>query len=375
MASKPTVTLTLAGDEKKLTDSFANTTAAGDKMVSSVEQDSAKLSSAFDKVGSASKQMGDKVSSTSRDFEDVSKSAEDYAEVSDTVDTRAMGFRDTITGVSDSLKGITDPSLSAEERLLTLGMGVGDLASGFTNLIIPALSSFGSKIAATAAGQWALNAAQTAWNGITIAGAAAMRLLNAAFVASPIGWIVLGIGAVVTAFTLLWNKSAAFRDFFIGMWNGIKSTVGGVVGWIKDAWEGVVGFFTGLPGRIGGALGSLASVAKNAFKGAVNTVVDALNWFLDNTINWLINRVNDISGVIGIPPIPTIPHIPRMHAGGVVPGLPGQESLMLVAGGERVSTSGQGGGGRLIVSGDLDSALARLIMKLVNDGDIRLEAS
>lgn len=373
MASKPTVTLTLAGDEKQLTESFGKTETAGDSMVTSVEQGSAKLSSAFDKVGTASKSMGDKVGSTASDFDNVGRSTEDFADKADGAESKAIGFTDTLSGAQGIMQGLSDQSLSTGDRLAVLGQGVADLAGGFANLVIPAIGSFGSKLAATAAGQWALNAAQTVWNGITVASAAAMRLLNAAFVASPIGWIVLAIGGLVTAFVILWNKSAAFRDFFIGMWNGIKSTVGSVVSWIKGAWDGVTGFFSNLPGRIGSALGALPGIVKNVFKGVVNTVVDALNWFLDHTINWLINRVNDISGVIGIPAIPTIPHIPRMHSGGVVPGMPGEERVMVLQGGETVNTSSQGGGGRVTFAGDLDSGLARIIMKLVNDGDIRFE--
>lgn len=373
MASKPTVTLTLAGDEKKIVDSMANTTAAGDKMVSGIEQDSAKLSSAFDKVGSASKAMGDKVSSSKDDFDNVGRSTEDFADKADGAESKAIGFTDSLSGAQGIMQGLSDQSLSTGDRLAVLGQGVADLAGGMANLLIPMVGGLSSKLAATAAGQWALTTAQSAWNVVTSASAVAMRLLNAAFVASPIGWIVLAIGGLVTAFVLLWNKSAAFRDFFIGMWDKIKATVGAVASWIKGTFDGVVGFFANLPGRIGSALGALGGIAKNLFKGAVNGIVDGLNWFLDHSINWLINRVNDISGIIGIPAIPTIPHIPRMHSGGVVPGLPGQEQLMVLQGGERVSTSGQGGSGTVTFAGDLSDVLAQLIMMLIRTGQIRIE--
>lgn len=369
MASKPTVTLTLAGDEKKLTESFARTESAGQAMVGSVEQGSAKLGSAFDKVGSASKAMGDKVSSSSEDFDQVGRSTDDFVDKADGAESKAIGFTDSLSGMQGIMQGLSDDSLSTTDRLAVLGQGAADLAGGMANLIIPALGSFGSMLASTAAGQWALNAAQTAWNGITTASAAAMRLLNAAFVASPIGWIVLGIGAIVTAFVLLWNKSAAFRDFFIGIWNAIKTAVGVVVDWIKSAWNGVIDFFRGLPDKITGFFRSLGDGIKNIFKGAVNVVIDLLNKGI-GLINSLIHGINNVSGLIGIPAIPDIPKIPRLHSGGVVPGLPGQERLMVLQGGEKVSTSTQGGG-RLIVEGD--GALAQLIMKMIRTGEIRLE--
>jgi phage-related protein len=376
VASKPTVTLTLAGDEKKLTESFERTETAGKAMVDTVEKGSSRLADSFDQVGKASKTMGDKVAASQEGFDEVGRSSEDMVEHADNAESKAIGFTDTLSGMQGVMQGLNDDSLSFSDRLAMLGQGAADLAGGFANLVIPMISSMGEKLAATAAGQWALNAAQTAWTGITTASAVAMRLLNAAFIASPIGWIVLAIGGLVTAFVLLWNKSAAFRDFFIGIWDAIKSAVGSVVGWIVDRWNDIVSFFQGIPKRISDAFGALPGLIKSVFKAVVNTVVDAINWFLNHTINWLIDRVNSVSGLIGIPAIPRIPNIPRMHSGGVVPGLPGQERLMVLQGGEEVTTSGQrGSGGTIAFSGDTDTAVAKMIMGLVRIGAIRLETS
>lgn len=370
MASKPTVTLTLAGDEKKLTDSFARTESAGQTMVSSVEQGSVKLTSAFDKVGTSSKAMGDKVGSSASDFDQVGRSTEDFVDKADGAESKAIGFTDSLSGMQGIMQGLSDDSLSTTDRLAVLGQGAADLAGGMANLIIPALGKFGGMLAATAAGQWALNAAQTAWTGITTASAAAMRLLNAAFIASPIGWIVLGIGALVTAFVVLWNKSAAFRDFFIGIWNAIKTAFGAVIDWIKNVWNGIPGFFKGVVDTVGKVFSGIGDLIKNAFKTGINFIIGALNLAID-AVNLLIKGINLVPGV----DIPLIPKIKKLHTGGVVPGLPGEEKLMVLQGGERVSTSTQGSGGPAVTfSGDLDSGLAQLIMKLIRTGDIRIGA-
>jgi hypothetical protein len=61
----------------------------------------------------------------------------------DVADTRAMGFRDTITGVQDTMTGFQGllgdrkPGQTFADSLLQVGMGVGDLASGFANFIVP----------------------------------------------------------------------------------------------------------------------------------------------------------------------------------------------------------------------------------------------
>lgn len=85
----------------------------------------------------------------------------------------------------------------------------------------------------------AFQAFKVAQEGATVA----QWLLNTAMNANPIGLIIAGITALVAAFVVLWNKSEAFREFFIGMWEGIKATVGAIWDGIKaifeGAWEGI----------------------------------------------------------------------------------------------------------------------------------------
>lgn len=341
-----TVTLEFAGDEKKLTQSMAN-------------------------VGTAATKMSSTVGNASDGFKRTSRSAEDWAEKTDTVDTRAMGFRDTLTGLQDSFTGLTQPGASLSDRLLTLGMGVGDLASGFTNFLIPQMAAFWTWLTSTTAATWAVSAAKTAWAAITKGVTLAMQFLNNAIKANPILFLVGLIIVLVTAFATLWAHSEGFRKFFTNMWNGFKNTVATVVKSIKAAWDGVVDFFGHFPDRIGKALAGLGGLLKGIFVGAVNGVISGINWFLDHSINWLLDRVNDVSGLIGIPPIPHIPHIPTlsMHIGGIVPGDPGTEVLTVLKAGEHVTGDGGGSvGGALEFRGDTDSALAQVLMKLARMG-------
>ena len=45
--------------------------------------------------------------------------------------------------------------------------------------------------------------------------------MNTAFLASPITWVIAGIVALVAAFVVLWNKSEAFRGFWIGLFEQV----------------------------------------------------------------------------------------------------------------------------------------------------------
>jgi polyhydroxyalkanoate synthesis regulator phasin len=94
----------------------------------------------FNRMKESAKGAGDEVEHMSRRSEEGADRLNRLGEASDNVDTRAMGFRDTVTGVSDTLKGLNDSSLSTEQRLFTLGAGIGDLGSAGYNLLVPAMS-------------------------------------------------------------------------------------------------------------------------------------------------------------------------------------------------------------------------------------------
>lgn len=63
--------------------------------------------------------------------------------------------------------------------------------------------------------------------------------VNAALAANPIGIVIALLAALVTAFVLLWNNCEDFRNFFIELWENIKTTVSNVVDSISE-------FFTNL---------------------------------------------------------------------------------------------------------------------------------
>ncbi|NBJ89847.1 phage tail tape measure protein [Acutalibacter sp. 1XD8-36] len=87
--------------------------------------------------------------------------------------------------------------------------------------------------------------------GSIISGAAAVGTAISAlggvftFLTSPIGLIIAAIAALVGGFIYLWNTSEGFREFWIGLWDGLCNIVQG-------AWEAISGFFGGIGDAIGG---------------------------------------------------------------------------------------------------------------------------
>ena len=118
------------------------------------------------------------------------------------------------------------------------------------------------------------------------------------------------------------------------VWKGIWE---GVSGFVSDQFDMVVGFVKDLPAKITAAAVGMWDGIKNAFKTAMNFIIDG--W---NKLEFKIPGYD--------PPGPGpkfggftlgVPDIPRFHAGGVVPGRPGEEVVALLQAGETVRTRAQ----------------------------------
>lgn len=102
----------------------------------------------------------------------------------------------------------------------------------------------------------------------------AQKMMNVLMNLNPIGLIIAAVIALVAGFIYLWNTSEDFRNFWIGLWEGIKKAVGAAVDWIVSAWEGMKEFFSNTwNGLVDGTKNAVNSV-KEAWKGTKQ-------WFAD----------------------------------------------------------------------------------------------
>ena len=126
----------------------------------------------------------------------------------------------------------------------------------------------------------------------------AMIALSATFPISTMGLVIIAIAALVGAFIYLWNTSDSFRNFWINLWNGIKTVVITVVNAVKNfltgawdgitsateqMWNGVKDFFTGLWNGIKnvfttvvGGIGSFLSGAWSGITSGISTAWSAI---------------------------------------------------------------------------------------------------
>ena len=191
-------------------------------------------------------------------------------------------------------QGIIDnlPQLlaAAEEIADTILDGIGDLCPALDpvtdaikvlldNLdkIIPVVISLTAafvawKIAISIVGL--INGVKSAMEGLTLAEKAAelaQKLLNATMLANPFVLIVTLIAGLVAAFIYFWNTSDSFRQFWIDLWEKIRSAASDVI-------DAIVGFFT--------------ETIPNAVDGFVDFIKN--NW---QTLLMLLNPATLLAGI------------------------------------------------------------------------------
>src|SRR5215207_915212 len=210
------------------------------------------------------------------------------------------GAQQGLTEVLAALNAMEDPSAKAAAAVgglaavaSTLGGPLGAAAGAMGRLGLSVLTTTGHLVASTAA--WvASSAAKAAAAAVSGVMTAAQWALNVALSANPIGLIIIAIVALVAAIILAYQNSETFRNIiqsigafladtlwpilkrvaeFIGdvfvayiklitlqirlWWEALQilaRVAQDVAGWVVAAFGNVVGFLTGLPGRVAGAL-------------------------------------------------------------------------------------------------------------------------
>ena len=176
-------------------------------------------------------------------------------------------------GIIDNLPQLLT---AAEEIADTILDGIGDLCPALdpvTDAIKVLLDNLDKIIPVVIS----LTAAFVAWKAVTgfsslISGLSkAMATLNATMMANPIALIVALIAGLVAAFIYFWNTSDSFRQFWIGLWENIRSAASDVI-------DAIVGFFT--------------ETIPNAVDGFVDFIKN--NW---QTLLMLLNPATLLAGI------------------------------------------------------------------------------
>ncbi|QQU17903.1 tape measure protein [Enterococcus casseliflavus] len=112
----------------------------------------------------------------------------------------------------------------------------------------------------------------------------AQKMMNVLMNLNPIGLIIAAVIALVAGFIYLWNTSEEFRNFWIGLWETIKSAVGTAIDWIVSAWDGISEWFKqswdGVSDWFGKLWQGIADTASKAWSAIREAPSKAADWIM-----------------------------------------------------------------------------------------------
>lgn len=190
------------------------------------------------------------------------------------------------TGMANIIESVGSENIAnGFDGLKKVVQGAFDVITKIVKFVVDNSPAFVSALSAITAGIAAyfvvfqgasiISTATKAITGFTTA----FKVLGAAIAANPLGAVIVGITALVAAFITLWNTSEEFRNFWIGLWEGIKSAAQPIIealsqwfseAWkkIKEVWQPVSEFFSNLFVSIGETVKPIIDSISSAFKEA-----------------------------------------------------------------------------------------------------------
>lgn len=183
-----------------------------------------------------------------------------------------------LTGISSTLNAVVGffsswYLLLQEGNPLVVGLTA---ALGFYTIAMGANYAITQKAVIIGGIKKVMDIAQTA---ATWGLATAQWALNAAFYASPLGWVALAIGAVIATVTYCWQKFEGFRVAILGVWGVIKefgaTLLDSVVKPFKQVLSGIGGVCSAIVNLVKGNFKEAATVAKDGFKNIGEGVLGA----------------------------------------------------------------------------------------------------
>jgi hypothetical protein len=126
--------------------------------------------------------------------------------------------------------------------------------------------------------------------------------------ANPIGLVIAAVTALVAAFVYLWNNCEEFRNFWINLWEVIKSAA-------KSAWEFLKKIINGIIDGLNKLIRGIVSAINTIIRGINSIKIDIPEWLGGGSIGFNIKEL-------------PLTQIPRLAQGAVIP--PNKEFLAML---------------------------------------------
>lgn len=123
--------------------------------------------------------------------------------------------------------------------------------------------------------------------------------LFAVLMANPIALVAVAITALVAGFIYLWNTSEEFRNFWIGLWEQVKTFVLGAIESISNGVNSIIEWFNALPERIQEAITAFMEMLAGWGENIVSFFTETIPQIIDNIVEWFGELPEKIGYAIG----------------------------------------------------------------------------
>jgi hypothetical protein len=307
------------------------------------------------------------------------------------------------------------PVLATLRDLATAAMSVAQAVAPLAPVTLAVASALAALIAAVPPG--VITALVAGWIAFGLAlkayaiyqgiATAVTWAMNAAWLASPITWIILAIVALIAVivliatkttwfqatweaiwgflkmvggwiktifvgyFTLLWKTWVfvakaiwAAVKFYFGLWYGMFQKVKGwaisAVMFIWNKLKSFVSFLVSIPGKVSAKLSSMWNGMKAGFRVALNWIIGKWNSLSFSIPSFSILGKNFGGGTIGVP------KIPQLAEGGIVQARPGGTLVNVGEGGQDEAVVPLGRGAQAVARGQDDR---QIVVQVVPGGE------
>lgn len=127
-------------------------------------------------------------------------------------------------------------------------------------------------------------------------------ILNGTILLSPIGWLVIGITALVGVFVLLWQKCEGFRNIVISIGQAVNTWFqGSIMPILQNLLTSLQGFWNGVLVPIGtwlmSTFGPIFSAVFNAIYGTISNVFSGIGQIIQGALEIFNGIIDFITGV------------------------------------------------------------------------------
>lgn len=118
----------------------------------------------------------------------------------------------------------------------------------------------------------------------------AMLALNTVMRANPVGFVISLIAGLVAAFVYLWKNNEGFRNFWIKLWDKIKSATDTAVGWVKNKFGDLQAGFNKVKTIFSNIQKTISEKMESARK-TVKGVIDKIKAFFPLSLGKILDNI------------------------------------------------------------------------------------